>query len=223
MNALHDQKPNKAWSPLYIGVIAYFCLLVPGIILLGINYEKLGKPRFKLLTWAVGSIVFTGIALLFVLLPEKLDWLWEIIHISAAIGIAAIQYPLYRKFIEENELNETESLLKPAILSVGFLLVMLIGYFSWQWYSFTTYKTQLSEAEELYNSGEYPKAVQRLKETRDEYPRGRESFVILAMTYEAMGKRDSAIRSLQDWLVISPEDEEVKNKLYDLRYNSGSE
>jgi hypothetical protein len=43
------------------------------------------------------------------------------------------------------------------------------------------------------------------------------------MTYEAMGKRDSAILTLQDWLAISPKDEEVRNKLYDLRYNTGSE
>jgi tetratricopeptide (TPR) repeat protein len=198
-------------------------LLFPGIILLGLNFEKLGKPKLKLLTWFIGSIVFTGLAMLFAFLPEQLDWLWEIIHISAAIGIAAIQYPLYRKFMDEDESNETESLLKPAILSIGFLLVMLIGYFSWQWYSFANYDKQLAAAEELYNSGEYPKAIQSLKNTQTEYPENRESFVILAMTYEAMGKRDSAILTLQDWLAISPKDEEVRNKLYDLRYNTGSE
>jgi len=214
---------GKFWSPLYIGVIAFLCLLLPGFFLLGVNYRKLGKPHLKWISWIVGILVFGVFASWFVDSWPHLDWLFMLLYIGTSVAMAAIQYSLYRRVLDDDETVRPQSLLVPGVLSALFAIGVLILFFGWEWYSYTGYVKRLQQAEEFYDAGEYPAAIAVMKETCADYPTGRESYVMLAMLYDASGKRDSAIFALDSWLGVAPEDAEVKEKLYDLRYKKGSE
>jgi peptidoglycan/LPS O-acetylase OafA/YrhL len=117
---------KRFWNPLYIGIITYFCLVLPGVILFAINFEKLGKPRFKLPMIILGCIGFFALLLGWLYLPKEWDTELAIVHMGSSIGIAAWQYSSYRKALDEDENAKVESLFKPALLSILFLIVLFL-------------------------------------------------------------------------------------------------
>lgn len=214
--------PRKTiWNPLYIAIIAYFCLLLPGMVLFALNFEKLGKPRFKQAFMLAGILFFCFMLAAWMYLPERYDWALEILHIGVPVGIAAWQHPLYRKQIDDDS-NEVypESLLKPAILSILFLLVFVASVLGFEWWRHEQLKKKMATAMELYDTGSLQEAANLLKEIRNNYPGEQLASINLAITYEAMGKTDSAALVLENWLERAPDDAQAREMLYNMRFGS---
>jgi tetratricopeptide (TPR) repeat protein len=220
---MKNEKPlenpsSKAWSPLYIGVISFFCLLLPGFILLGKNYKKLGRPNFEKPTYAIGFALFMIFIAILLLAPENFDTAISISVIIISISIAAIQYPLYRRYLDENEEHQVESLLKPALLSVLFTITIAISLFAYKWYDHQQLEKMLQKAQSEYETANYRASLVTLEKIRNEYPEARLGYINTAITYEAIGKKDSATMYVKEWLAISPNDAEAKELLYKLNY-----
>lgn len=227
---MKDEKPlenpsSKAWSPLYIGVISFFCLLLPGFILLGKNYKKLGRPAFEKPTYAIGFSLFALFISILMFAPENFDTGISIGVIIISISIAAIQYPLYRRYLDENEEHQVESLLKPALLSVLFTITIAISLFGYKWYDYQQLEKMLQQAQGEYETANYRASLITLEQIRDKFPEARLGYINASITYEALGKKDSALLFVNKWLEISPNDGEAKELMYKINYNSneGSE
>jgi len=220
-----ENPSSKAWSPLYIGVISFFCLLLPGFILLGKNYKKLGRPAYETPTYIIGGVVFLILMGGILLLPENYDTAISISVIILSISIAAIQYPLYRRFLEEDEERQVESLLKPALLAILFTIFIAISLFGYKWYEYQQLEKLLQQAQNEYEMANYRSSLTTLEQIRIKFPEARLGYINASITYEAMGKKDSALLYINQWLAISPNDGEAKELLYKINYgsNSGSE
>ena len=210
---------KKIWNPLYIGIISYFCLVFPAVFLWGINFRKLGKPALAKPTIIIGLSLFLMLVSGWVLLPESWDWILEGFHIAISIGGAAFQYRYYRDVVENDEEEyEIESLLKPALLSIIFVLLIISMVNGWGWIQQREIEKQLQVARDLYDTGNYPGSVSILKEIIQQDQMERTAYVNLSITYETMGKPDSARIILEDWLNQMPEDSEIKEREYQMRY-----
>lgn len=210
---------KKIWNPLYIGIISYFCLVFPAVILWGINFRKLGKPALAKPTIIIGLSLFVMLVSGWVLLPESWDWILEAFHIAISIGGAAFQYRYYRDVVEnEEEEYEIESLMKPALLSFIFVLLIISMVIGWGWIKQREIEKQLQVARDLYDTGNYPGSVSILKEIIQQDQMERTAYVNLSITYETMGKPDSARIVLEDWLTQMPDDTEIKERVYQMRY-----
>ncbi len=210
---------KKIWNPLYIGIISYFCLVLPAVILWGINFRKLGRPDLSRPTFIVGTLLFAGLVAGWFLLPESWDVALEVAHVGISVGGAALQYPFYRRFVEADEENhQVESLLKPALLSIIFVLLAASLAISWGWFMQHQIEKQLIEARDLYDTGDYPGSVKILTTIIEKDPGQRMAYVNLSIAYETMGKPDSAVSIMEDCLKQMPEDGEAKERIYQLRY-----
>lgn len=210
---------RKIWNPLYIGIISYFCLVFPAVILWGINFRKLGKPAFAKPTFIIGFSLFALLVSGWVLLPDSWDWILETFHIAISIGGAAFQYRYYRDVVEnDDEEYQIESLMKPALLSIIFVLLIISMVIGWGWIQQREIEKQLQVARDLYDTGNYPGSVSILREIIQQDQMERTAYVNLSITYETMGKPDSARIMLEDWLKQMPEDSEIKERVYQMRY-----
>jgi tetratricopeptide (TPR) repeat protein len=210
---------KKFWNPLYIGIISYFCLVFPAVILWGINFRKLGKPAFAKPTIIIGLSLFALLVSGWVLLPESWDWILEAFHIAISIWGAAFQYNYYRDIIEnDDEEYEIESLMKPALLSIIFVLCIISSLVAIHWFQQLEIEEKIHQARDLYDTGNYPASVSILKEIIQQDQMERTAYVNLSITYETMGKPDSARIILEDWLKQMPEDSEIKERVYQMRY-----
>jgi tetratricopeptide (TPR) repeat protein len=210
---------KKIWNPLYIGIISYFCLVFPAVILWGINFQKLGRPELAKPTFIIGFTLFALLVSGWVLLPDSWDWILEAFHIGISIGGAAFQYRYYRDVVEnDDEEYHIESLMKPALLSIIFVLLIISMVICWGWIQQREIEKQLQVARDLYDTGNYPGSVSILKEIIQEDQMERTAYVNLSITYETMGRPDSARIILEDWLKQMPEDSEIKERVYQMRY-----
>ncbi len=210
---------KKVWSPLYIGIISYFCLVLPAVILWGINFRKMGRTDLVKPNFLIGIFLFIALILGWIFLPKSWDWGLEIFHVSISIAGAAIQYPIYRKFLEEDEDNRiVESLFPQALLSIFFLILCISTFFGWNWYLQHQTEKQLLQSKELYDLGDYPASITILKKLIEEDPGQRTAYLNMSIAYETMGKPDSAIVIMENWLNQMPEDGEAKERIYQLRY-----
>jgi peptidoglycan/LPS O-acetylase OafA/YrhL len=211
---------QTVWNPLYIGVLSYFCLLLPGMILFAINFEKLGKPQLKKPVLTGGVLFFLAMLAAWIYLPAGFDWLLETLHIGIPVAMAAWQHPIYRKLLDDDN-NEVyaESLLKPAVLSILFLLVFIALTLALKWWSHERLKNRMVEAMQLYDTGSLQEAANHLNLIKTEYPDEQLAYINLAITYEAMGKVDSASVVLEDWLSKAPGDSQAQEMLYNLRFS----
>jgi len=159
------------------------------------------------------------------LLPENYDTAISISVIILSISIAAIQYPLYRRFLEEDEERQVESLLKPALLAILFTIFIAISLFGYKWYEYQRLEKLLQQAQNEYEMANYRSSLTTLEQIRIKFPEARLGYINASITYEAMGKKDSALIYINQWLAISPNDGEAKELLYKINYgsNSGSE
>ncbi|MEX1188107.1 MAG: hypothetical protein WED33_02550 [Bacteroidia bacterium] len=214
-----NSEKRLIWNPLYIGIITYFCLVLPGIILFARNFEKLEKKAFRIPTLVFGSMYFVLLILGWIFLPESWDLALNIAHIGIALGLAALQYPYYRRFLDDEETEEergVESLIKPALLSLVFALLLVSAGIGWEWYQNELLKGKMSLAMTNYDSGNYRDAVNGLNEIIESYPGESLAYTNLSITYETMGKADSAIYIMQEWLKIAPEDKAAEDRVYEL-------
>jgi hypothetical protein len=179
----------------------------------------LGKPALANPTIIIGLSLFALLVSGWVLLPESWDWILEAFHIVISIGGAAFQYRYYRDVVENDEEEyEIESLLKPALLSIIFVLLIISMVIGWRWIQQREIEKQLQVARDLYDTGNYPGSVSILKEIIQQDQMERTAYVNLSITYETMGKPDSARIILEDWLKQMPEDSEIKERVYQMRY-----
>lgn len=215
---------KRIYNPLYIGIIGYFCLLLPGFILFAQNFERLEKANYKKPVLIIGSLVFLAMVFGWIFLPPSFDTALQIAHLVIPIGMALWQYPIYRQQIDQSDDVEVQSLLKPALLSIVFALLLISLGITWNWWKHEQLKVQMQEALSAYNDGDLNRSVVLLKEIIETNPGEGLAYTNLAITYESLGYRDSAIAVTEAWLKIMPEDSEAKERLYQLRYQrEGSE
>jgi len=88
----------------------------------------------------------------------------------------------------------------------------------WNWYQHEKLKKEMSAAMQDYDIGNYKDAVAKLKAVIHDYPFENLAYTNLSITYETMGHRDSAIQVIENWLQQMPDDEQAKERLYQLRY-----
>ncbi|MCB0819848.1 MAG: tetratricopeptide repeat protein [Bacteroidetes bacterium] len=214
-----NQERRTVWNPLYIGIIAYFCVLLPGLILFALNFEKLNRPQLKKPVLIAGILFFIFMLIAWMYLPESYDLVLEAFHIGVPVGLAAWQHPIYRRLLDDDT-NEyyPESLLKPAVLSILFLLVFVGSNLGLQWWNHEQLKSRMGEAMQVYDSGSLQQAANQLNEIKHDYPGEQLAYINLAITYEAMGKIDSATVVLEEWLEIAPDDAQAKEMLYNMRF-----
>lgn len=192
-------------------------MVLPGVILFAFNFERLGKAKLKKPVLIGGILFFIALLWAWLYLPESWDTPLAVIHIASAIGLAAWQYPFYRRFLDNDE-GSVESLFKPALLSVLFLLFMVSIGLGWNWYQHEKLKKEMNAAMQDYDIGNYKDAVAKLKAVIHDYPFENLAYTNLSITYETMGHRDSAIQVIENWLQQMPDDEQAKERLYQLRY-----
>ena len=210
----------RPWSPLYIGVIAYFCLLLPGVLLMSLNYrrmQQLSKARYSLLIGVPLSVVYLG---LLVYLPESADWALKAAQMALAFGLAAVPYNDYRNYHAKYPGLVNASLIKPALLSLIFPLTILGGDYLYSRHREHEKQQMLSVALEAYRSERYREALNTLKAIRREFPAERLGYINSAIAYEAVGQKDSARILVVDWLKQAPNDEDARALLR--QFNSGS-
>jgi len=211
---------NKPWNPIGIGLLAFFFTFLPGGILMGINYERLNKKHLKTPVIAITVILYILFLWSVIALPDGYNWIFQVIHVGSSIGIALIQRPLYERYRDEHDDEfESSSFLYPIIYSSIFLLVFFGGTIGYSWYEDTQAQKQMAEAQQAYYQGDFEKSANLLKQLMHKNPSVSIYPINLAITYEASGKRDSAIIVLRNFLELFPNDPEVKDKLYKLRYD----
>jgi tetratricopeptide (TPR) repeat protein len=179
----------------------------------------LGKPAFAKPTIIIGLSLFALLVSGWVLLPESWDWILEAFHIAISVWGAAFQYNYYRDIVEnDDEEYQIESLMKPALLSIIFVLCIISSLVAIHWFQQHEIEEKIHQARDLYDTGNYPGSVSILKEIIQEDKMERTAYVNLSITYETMGKPDSARIILEDWLKQMPEDSEIKERVYQMRY-----
>lgn len=208
--------PYRPWSPLYIGVIAYFCFLLPGIILMGLNFRRMGNLGAARRSFFIGIPAFLLLLLLFIYAPAAFDGYLEATHIAAAFLIAAIPYPAWNSFRKRQPDVQAASLLRPALWSILFLAALLGGNYAWIQSQHARREALLLQAKSAFDRGEWDASLRILKEVREVFPDERLGYVNSAIAHESAGRRDSARVYLDMWLNKAPEDaeaQEMRNQL----------
>lgn len=213
---------RKAWNPLYIGIISFFCLVLPAGILFAFNFEKLGKPKLRNPVLLGSVLYFLLLVISWVYLDKQYDFIPETAVLAYSIGMPLWQYPLFRK-LRDDELIEAEALVKPTLLSLLFAVFVGMIIMGWNWRVHKVTGQKLLEAQEYYLEGRYTDSRNVLKRiiARDSFERT--AWINLAITYNAMGDTDSATTVLGMWLQRSPQDGEARDMYENLRYSRGSE
>jgi tetratricopeptide (TPR) repeat protein len=210
---------HKPWNPIGIGLIAFFFTFLPAGIMLGENYERLGKKQLKWPVIIATILMYSVFLWAVIFIPDGYNWLFQVIHVSSSIGIALLQRPLFEKVRDEQDEDfKSASFLFPGLYSAAYIIVFFGGLISYQWYSHSESEKLLSEAQNAYLQGDFAVSIDLLKSLIEKEPNENIYVVNLAMTYEAAGKLDSAVVVLRDWLIVNPNDTIVKEKLYELRY-----
>lgn len=216
-------KPRLSfWNPLYIGVISYFCLLVPGLVLMWMNFRRMGLPRKARFTIIIGIPMLLAVLAIYIWVPKEYDDWVGALHITLAVVIGAIPYQDYRRLMDENPHQKPALLIKPALLSILFPLGLLAA-----WYAFASFQEEkrvemLTASMDAYQKNDYRNALNLLNEVKAEFPEERLAFVNSAIVYEALQKPDSAAWNIEQWLKIAPNDEEAKEMLERFRYASSN-
>jgi hypothetical protein len=212
-------EPPRPWSPFHLGLISYFCIIVPGGLLFAENYRRLGFPARK----RPFQVISIGWFLLFMVsaatLPGHYYWVTELLHLLFPVGMILLQNPIYQKWREAtDDAVPLASLQRPLLLSVLFALLLFAGIAGRDWYLQHRLEQEMQFAHDAYLSGNYDDALKRLHELEQEYPGERLVYINIALAFEGAGKRDSAIFYLQRWLRKHPDDAETQELLYNLRY-----
>jgi tetratricopeptide (TPR) repeat protein len=220
---MDQTKPRHAfWNPLYIGVISYFCLLVPGLVLMWMNFRRMGLPQKARLSAIIGTPILFAVIAIYIFVPKEYDDWVGALHISLAVIVAAIPYEDYRKLMDANPHRKPALLIKPVLLSVLFPLGLLAA-----WYGYARFQEEhriemLQASMEAYQQNDFRGALNLLDKVKSEFPEERLAFVNTAIVYEALQKPDSAALSIEQWLKIAPNDEEAKEMLERFRYASSN-
>lgn len=203
----------KPWSPLYIGVIAYFCLLLPGVLLMGLNYRRMRLPlkaRYSLIIGVPVSLLYLALLLK---LPESADTALNIAQVALALLVAGIPYADYRKYHAKHPGLSNASLWKPVLLSITFPVAVLGGDYLYAEHREGEKKQLLERALQEYNSAQYDEAIATLRIVRSDFPAERLGYINTAIAFEALGQRDSAVVQIQNWMKRAPNDTEAQAML----------
>lgn len=209
---------KKAWNPTWIAVIAFFFTLLPGLILMAINYEKLGKPKYKKPLIIFAIISFLLLCYFTAVLSSNYDYLFAIIHLSTPILIIVFQRKLYDDFLDSHESHQTESLRFPAILSFLFIAVFILSLSGYKYFEHLSIKNGVAAAEQFFLDGQFNEAKITLHLLMEKYPEEPIILYNLAAIYRAEHQNDSAKFYLRKLLETSPNHSEAKEVLYNLEY-----
>jgi tetratricopeptide (TPR) repeat protein len=220
---MDQTKPRLSfWNPLYIGVISYFCLLVPGLVLMWMNFRRMGLTQKARYTAIIGVPMLLAVLAIYIWVPKEYDDWVGALHISLAIVIGAIPYRDYRRLMDENPQQKPALLIKPALFSILFPLGLLAA-----WYGYARFQEEhriemLTASMDAYQKNDFRNALNLLNDVKEDFPEERLAFVNSAIVYEALQKPDSAALSIEQWLKIAPNDEEAKEMLERFRYASSN-
>jgi tetratricopeptide (TPR) repeat protein len=224
-----DMSENNAttkspWSPYHLGLISYFCIILPGAWLFAENYKRLGCPRLVVPYRAISLVWFVLFIAAIAYLPSDYSWAAEVVHLAYPIVMILLQNAAWQRWREQtDDLIPTAALGKPIVLSVMFALFVFGAIAGKDWYLQYKLERQMELAQEHFMQGRFTESVRLLQAMKMDYPRERTIYINLAIAQEAAGMPDSAIKSMNYWLTIAPDDKEAAEILYRLRYGKTNE
>lgn len=210
----------RPWSPLYIGVIAYFCLLLPGVLLMGLNYRRMRLPLKARYSFVIGVPISLLYLALLLKLPESADAALNVARVVLAFLVAGLPYIDYRKYHATHPGLSNAPLWKPVLLSVAFPVAVLGGDYLYAEHREKEKQQLLERALQQYNSAQYDQAIATLRIVRSDFPAERLGYINTAIAFEALGRRDSAEVQIRRWMKRAPNDTEAQAMLNQM--SSGS-
>lgn len=211
---------QRAWNPVWIAVLGFFFTLLPALILMAINYERLGKPALKWPIIVGASVFFVGLTYLTTFPLKGYEWAFVIIHIGGCITIAVIQKPLYESFLDASEAHQEESFRWPVVYSLFFVAALFGGIGVFEYYHHRRTVNMLQQAEQLYLEGKNNEALQLLLKLHADYPNDEIVLFNLGVIYKENGQPDSAKIYLRQLLKLDPENEEARDMLHRLNFGN---
>jgi len=196
------QEPNERvapWSPTGIALISVLCSPLPGGILHALNYERLGKPGRKRLTFAMNLIASMILLLAAFFGPGQMQMLTVVASLFMAAYFYKSQEELFRRY--QSAGGKKASLLFPALLSVIGLLILGGGLTFAESFH---HQARLDAAVRLMDEGKYAEAEEVLKEYQSSYPDDTSGYWNLAVVYENLGNVDKAKGELKALLIRDP-------------------
>jgi tetratricopeptide (TPR) repeat protein len=219
-----NTKESLPWNPFHLGLISYFCIILPGGFYFAQNYQLIGLPQRKLPFQLITVSWFLVFIFCVAFLPDNWFWLAELVHIAFPVSMILLQYPHYNNHKEQSaEDLPNASIQKPTLLSVLFALILFAGIAARDWYYQYSLEQKMGIAQDAYLEGRFAESISVLRDLEPDYPDERTVYINLALSYHAAGKTDSAIFALRRWLKHTPEDQEASDMLYHLRYGIGKE
>lgn len=209
---------QRAWNPIWIAVLGFFFTLLPALVLMAVNYERLGRPQLK---WPliVGSIsFFIGLTYLTTLPLQGYEWVFAIVHIGGCFAIAAIQKPLYESFLDYSDEHQPEAFRWPVVYSLMFVTLFFGGIIMYQYVQHLRVVKAIQEVERFYLEGKNTEAINLLQELNVAYPDDHTILYNLGVIYKENGQADSASIYLRQLLKLNPENEEARALLYQINF-----
>jgi tetratricopeptide (TPR) repeat protein len=207
----HDSSTDfKPWSPNVIALITVFLSMLPGGILHGLNYARLGYPQKKKM--ALASNVIIGVFLFYLSLYTELPRLLPLVINFAYAGyFYKSQDHLYHNYLKQG--GKKGSVLGPVSFSV-LTTALLVGLsFGYDYIKAAEYNKALS----LMKEGNYPEAEQLFKSYKKYAPKDESTYYNLALIYQKSGKHDLAIAELKYLLRLNPRDNEALSLMDELK------
>jgi tetratricopeptide (TPR) repeat protein len=209
----------KVWNPVYIAVMAFFLTAITAGILLFLNYRRMKKEVAAIVVLITCFVLFLFELYLTTQVANNQTWIIQVFHIALAVIPAVIQKPLYDSKLEKEEIQEA-SFVKPVVAGIGFVAVLLITYYGFQYLAYESMKTKLNVATQQYDAGNYSAARTILVELVNENPEYGELYYNLSFVLKQEGKLDSAKTVIMQWLEKAPSDSTARELLYELNAQS---
>jgi tetratricopeptide (TPR) repeat protein len=213
-----NQEVKKAWNPVWIAVIGFFFTLLPALVLMALNYERMGKAAYKWPLIILSVLMFLGLALLTTLLSGEYDWIFAVIHLGGCVAIAAIQKPMYESFLDASELHQAERFTLPVLYSFIFVISFLGIFSAYQYWQYHKIKNVLQQAEQYFLEGRGQEAINILNQINQSQPKDKTVLYNLSLIYLNENKPDSARIFLRQLLAQHPEDDDARALLYQANF-----
>ncbi|MFN4121742.1 MAG: tetratricopeptide repeat protein [Flavobacteriales bacterium] len=209
---------QRAWNPIWIAVLGFFFTLLPALILMAFNYERLGKPGLKWPLIAGSVIFFIGLTYLTTLPLQGYEWAFAVVHIGGCFAIAAIQKPLYESFLDHSDKHQPEAFRLPVVYSLMFVALFFGSIIMYQYVQHIRVVKAIQKVEQFYLEGKNTEAINLLQELNTAYPDDHTILYNLGVIYKENGQADSARIYLRQLLKLNPENEDARDLLYQLNF-----
>ncbi len=203
----------RPWSPNVIALITIFLSMLPGGILHGLNYERLGYPQKKKMA-LTSNVIIAVFLIYFSFLTELPRLLPLVLNLGYAGYFYKSQDLLFDNYLKKG--GKKGSILGPVIFSVATTALLVGLSFGYDYLRTAEYDRAVS----LMTEGNYSQAEQLFKSYKKYAPKEESTYYNLALIYQQTGKHDLAIVELKHLLRLNPKNSEALSLLNELKDTS---